>query len=176
MTASHAATKFFPGQWDDQLIALWKYGNLHIQFQWVCQFHLSSISYRWWWALGMVSYCYWVFSFLPLSISYLSHTPEKKINLPSLLSSGSILFCIHQSWHLTHTVSVSLSQVWVRSSHGSFSVKEVFLEISQNPPKNTCARVSFWIKLLAEACHFILKKRLWHRCFPVNCCEISKNA
>ena len=87
--------------------------------------------------------------FLSATVNIISipYTWKRKKNLPSLLSSGSILFCIHQSWHLTHTVSVSLSQVWVRSSHGSFSVKEVFLEISQNPPKNTCARVSFWIKL-----------------------------
>ena len=35
------------------------------------------------------------------------------------------------------------------------SVKKLFLEISQNPQENTCARVS-------------LKKRLWHRCFLVN--------
>ena len=39
------------------------------------------------------------------------------------------------------------------------SVKKVFLEISQNSQENTCARVSFLIKLQAEA---------WHRCFPVN--------
>ena len=37
---------------------------------------------------------------------------------------------------------------------------EVFLEISQNSQENTCARVSFFATLL--------KKRLWHRCFPVN--------
>ena len=44
------------------------------------------------------------------------------------------------------------------------SVKKVFLEISQNPQKNICARVSFLIKLKAT----LLKKRLWHRCFHVN--------
>ena len=36
----------------------------------------------------------------------------------------------------------------------------MFLEISQNPQENICARVSFLIKFI--------KKRLWHRCFPVN--------
>ena len=36
------------------------------------------------------------------------------------------------------------------------SVKNAFLEISQNSQKNACARVSF------------LKKGLWHRCFLVN--------
>ena len=36
------------------------------------------------------------------------------------------------------------------------SVKKVFLEISQSSQENPCARA------------FFLKKRLWHRCFPVN--------
>ena len=44
------------------------------------------------------------------------------------------------------------------------SVKKVFLEILQNSQENTCARVSFLIKLQAT----LLKKRLWHRSFPVN--------
>ena len=43
-----------------------------------------------------------------------------------------------------------------RSSQQRCSVKKLFLEISQNSQKNTCARVSF------------LKKRLWHRWFPMN--------
>ena len=40
------------------------------------------------------------------------------------------------------------------------SVKKLFLEISQNSQENACARVSFLISLL--------KRRLWHLCFPVN--------
>ena len=47
------------------------------------------------------------------------------------------------------------------------SVKKLFLEISQNSQENTCARVSFLIKLQAAPAT-LLKKRLWHRCFPVN--------
>ena len=43
------------------------------------------------------------------------------------------------------------------------SVKKVFLEISQNSLENTCHRASFLIKLQT-----LFKKRLWHRCFPVN--------
>ena len=35
---------------------------------------------------------------------------------------------------------------------------------SQNSPENTCATVSFLIKLPTT----LLKKRLRHRCFPVN--------
>ena len=45
------------------------------------------------------------------------------------------------------------------------SVKKVFLEISQDSQKNTCARVSFLIKLKAPLTLF--KKRLWHRSFLV---------
>ena len=48
----------------------------------------------------------------------------------------------------------------IRSSRPEVFLKKVFLEISQNLQENICARVSFLATLL--------KKRLWHRCFPVN--------
>ena len=38
-----------------------------------------------------------------------------------------------------------------------FFKKKVFLEISQNSQENTCVWVSF-----------LIKKRPWYRCFPVN--------
>ena len=46
----------------------------------------------------------------------------------------------------------------------------MFLEISQNLQENPCARVSFWIKLQTWGMRpiILLKKRLWHRCFPLN--------
>ena len=43
----------------------------------------------------------------------------------------------------------------------------MFLEISQNSQENTCAKDSFLIKLQAAPAT-LLKKRFWHRCFPVN--------
>ena len=43
----------------------------------------------------------------------------------------------------------------------------MFLKFSQNSQESTCARVSFLIKLLTET-EILLKKRLCHRCFPVN--------
>ena len=43
----------------------------------------------------------------------------------------------------------------------------MFLESSQISQENTCARVSFLIKLQTEACNS-LKKRFWRRCFPMN--------
>ena len=52
------------------------------------------------------------------------------------------------------------------------SVKNVFLEISQNPQENTCARDSFLIK--SQACNFIKKEAL-AQVFSCEFCEISKN-
>ena len=52
------------------------------------------------------------------------------------------------------------------SSHWKCSVKKVFRKISQNSSENICTRVTFLIEL---------KKRLWHRCFLVIFCEISKS-
>ena len=52
------------------------------------------------------------------------------------------------------------------------SLKKVFLEILQNLQEKTSARVSFSIK---KAYNFLLKKRLWHRCFPCEFHEISKS-
>ena len=50
------------------------------------------------------------------------------------------------------------------------SIKKVFLEISQNLQENTYARVSFLMKLQASGLTpaTLLKKTLWHQCFPVN--------
>ena len=55
-----------------------------------------------------------------------------------------------------------------RSSHRTCSVQKVFSKISQNWQENTCAWVSFLIKLQVSVMQLYLKKRLWHRCFPVN--------
>ena len=52
--------------------------------------------------------------------------------------------------------------------------KKVFLEISQNSQENTCARVSFLIKLYASACNFIKKETL-AQVLSFEFCEISKN-
>ena len=51
-------------------------------------------------------------------------------------------------------------------------MKEVFLEILQKSQENTCARVSFLIKL--QACNFVKKETL-ATAFPCEFCEISRN-
>ena len=46
-------------------------------------------------------------------------------------------------------------------------MKKVFLKISQNSQENTCARVFFnKVSVLRPAT--LLKKKHWHRCFPMN--------
>ena len=57
---------------------------------------------------------------------------------------------------------------------GSFPWEKVLLEISQNSQENTCARVSFLIKLQASACDFI-KKETRAQVFSWKFREISKN-
>ena len=54
--------------------------------------------------------------------------------------------------------------------------KKVFLEILQNSQENTCAGVSFLIKLQASKPATLLKKRLWRRCFPVNFVKFLRTA
>ena len=61
----------------------------------------------------------------------------------------------------------SLHKIW-RSNHHRCSIKKVFLEISQNSQEYTCARVSFFNKVAGLRPGNLFKKRLWHRCFPVN--------
>ena len=52
--------------------------------------------------------------------------------------------------------------------------RKMYLKISQNSQEDTCARVSFLIKLHASACNFIKKETLP---LVLSCefCEISKN-
>ena len=49
------------------------------------------------------------------------------------------------------------------------SVKKMFLEISHNSQENTCARVSFLVKLQVWGpLLYFIKKRVWRKCSPVN--------
>ena len=55
-----------------------------------------------------------------------------------------------------------------------YSLKKVFLEISQNSQENTCVIVSFLIKLQAWACKFIKKETL-AQIFSCEFCGVSEN-
>ena len=63
-----------------------------------------------------------------------------------------------------------------RRSHQRCSVKKkVLLEISQNSQENTCARVSFLIKLQALGLQLYLKETLAQMVVSCEFCKISKN-
>ena len=55
-----------------------------------------------------------------------------------------------------------------RSSHWRCSIKKVFLKTSQNSQESTCARFCAWVRHWNFRPVTLLKKRLWHRYFPVN--------
>ena len=61
-----------------------------------------------------------------------------------------------------------------RSNHQRCSAKKGVLRNFAKFTGNTCARVSFLIKLLAEACNFIKKETL-AEVFSCKFCKISKN-
>ena len=48
------------------------------------------------------------------------------------------------------------------------SVKKALMKISQNSQENNCATVSFCLRPAT------LLKRLWRRCFPVNCAKFLR--
>ena len=54
------------------------------------------------------------------------------------------------------------------------SCSEVFLKISLDSQENTCARISFLIKLQVRACNFIKRETLV-QVFSCAFCEISNN-
>ena len=56
-------------------------------------------------------------------------------------------------WKLTGTLIIILR--WTEGVAQRCSVKKVFLEISQNSQENTCARVSFLIKLQTWGCFWM---------------------
>ena len=96
---------------------------------------------------------------------------------------GSVMPTLLIFFHLSLCISVYLSEAVTQRS----SVKNVFSEISQSSQENTSAKVSFLIKLQAEAWNFVKKETLaqaWNfvkketlaQVFSCEFCEISKNA
>ena len=83
-------------------------------------------------------------------------------------------FCKVTKMKLYFTLDIQKFTISNRITHNTVavvrrcSVKKVSLEITQHLQENTCARVSFLIKLQALKPATLFKRRLWHRCFPVN--------
>ena len=68
-----------------------------------------------------------------------------------------------------------VSRIGFTSSHRRCSIKKVaFPVISKNSQENSCARVTFLIKLKASACNFIKKETL-AQVLSCEFCKIFKN-
>ena len=71
-------------------------------------------------------------------------------------------------WWIKITSHLNKNIIHLRSSHRSFSVKKgVLRNFVKFTGKHLCQSL-FFNKVAALASNFIKKKRLWHRCFPVN--------
>ena len=68
-----------------------------------------------------------------------------------------------------------LKELIFRSSRPVVFFEKVFLEISQNSQKNTCAR-AFFNKVAGLRCVTLLIKRLWHRCVQVNFVKLLRTS
>ena len=81
-------------------------------------------------------------------------------------------YCHWQSWQSLGSLNYKKGQKYkyLEAVIQRCSVKKVLSEISENSQENTCARASFLVKLQAWGLRpaTLLKKRLLHRCFPVN--------
>ena len=89
-------------------------------------------------------------------------------DLKEKLQVNCNFFFSHQLFHCFGFLLVSDFSHIFRSIHRSCSVKKGFLRNVATFQENTCARVSFFIKVASLRLSTLLKKRLWHRCFPVN--------
>ena len=94
-----------------------------------------------------------------------SELQERRRNWHQWLFSGFCVVMFELTWYMFwwfdaevnlkfYTAKYLVSEAVVRSC----SVKKVFLEISQNSQENTCARVSFLIKLPASCLQLYLKR------------------
>ena len=97
----------------------------------------------------------------------------KRLQQNIVAASITWYYCLYiaQNWSFTWRISSTMSRI----SHQRCSIKKGFLKISQKFTENTCARVSFLIKLKEpEACNFIQKETL-AQVFSCEFCGISKN-
>ena len=82
------------------------------------------------------------------------------------------------NWSEVKNCGIPISRLYLEAAARRCSVKKVFLEILQNSQENTCARVSFLIKLQAsgrpQAYNFIENKTMT-QVFSWEFCKICKN-
>ena len=105
-------------------------------------------------------FCFWLFG----ESLYLNNCPFwyeaiEFIDLNSLVN-------ISKTSKAAKTYLISLQIL--KAVAQSCSVKKIFFEISQNSQEMTCAKVSFFNKVPGLRPATLLKKSLWHWCFPTN--------
>ena len=90
------------------------------------------------------------------------------------IESNLLLFRFIQNFlALNFTMYILIILTCSKSVGQRCSVKNVFLKISSNSQENTCARVSFLLKLQASVCNFI-KKETVAQLFSCEFSEIFK--
>ena len=90
----------------------------------------------------------------PVNFLHIFRTPFHK-------NDSDSCFWTFVNWSKTWLKVYSILFWGFRSSRPEvLTVKKVLLEISQNSQEDTCARVSFLIKLQAQVCNFIKKETL----------------
>ena len=90
------------------------------------------------------------------------------VTLP-LCISQIFIFCTNEMILLMHPLPRAYWQKQLKSESAPGGKQKMFLEILQNSQKNTCDRVSFLNKVAT-----LLKKRLWHRYFPLNFAKLLR--
>ena len=87
----------------------------------------------------------------------------------SITNKLAVCSRLHEYINLVQIKSLNLKIVGTEAITQRCSVKKIFLEISQNSQENTCARVSFLIKLQAyEFCE--ISKNIFHYKTPRGDC------
>ena len=86
------------------------------------------------------------------------------------------IYCFRKANTLAewNSLLIPIEKLFDEAATESVLSEKVFLNISQNSQENTCARVSFLIKLQDSACSFIKRETLVQM-FSCEFCEISKN-
>ena len=93
--------------------------------------------------------------------------------LPAFSQNASRLLLPKRVWKCVSTIFFWRKVLYLEAVVHRCSVKKVFLEISQISQENTCARVSFLIKL--QAWDIFIKKEILAQVCSCEICEISKN-
>ena len=109
----------------------------------------------------------------PVLVNFLCRPPDKHDFVYCLewtFDDGNVFEI--QECYLLCDININL-QLKNRSTHQRSSLKKVFLKISQNSLENTCARVSFLIRLQSSGLQLIKKEAL-AQVFSCEFCKILR--